>query len=214
MANNRKQGQRQRKSQSQKQRQSQRQRQSKSQRGGEERPEEKPQLGGDEKPQEQQPQRGGEGENANMKISDQTMNQAKQIAEGLLQNLANGQKGGNAGAQVAAAADSVGAESTGQNGGEFSAYETTKGLQGAPISGGSRSQRQRQRQRAGSKSLQNKSQKQRGGMMPGVMTAFETALVPLGLYLSQKALQSRSGRGKSSSDKSFSSRFSRRRGRK
>lgn len=204
MANNRKQGQRQRKSQSQKQRQSQRQRQSKSQRGGEE-------------PQPQDlsaPQRGGEGENANMKISDQTMNQAKQIAEGLLQNLANGQKGGNAGAQVAAAAESVGAESTGQNGGEFSAYETTKGLQGAPISGGSRSQRQRQRQRAGSKSLQNKSQKQRGGMMPGVMTAFETALVPLGLYLSQKALQSRSGRGKSSSDKSFSSRFSRRRGRK
>jgi hypothetical protein len=139
------------------------------------------------------------------------MNQAKQIAEGLLQNLANGQKGGNAGAQAAAAA----AKSTGQTGGEFSAYETTKGLQGAPISGGSRSQRQRQRQRAGSKSLQNKSQKQRGGMMPGVMTAFETALVPLGLYLSQKALQSRSGRGKSSSSKSFnSSRFSRRRGRK
>lgn len=202
MANNRKQGQRQRKSQSQKQRQSQRQRQSKSQRGGEEKPEE-------QKAAEQQPQHGGEGENANMKISEQTMNQAKQIAEGLLQNLANGQKGGNAGAQVAAAA-----ESTGQNGGEFSAYETTKGLQGAPISGGSRSQRQRQRQRAGSKSLQNKSQKQRGGMMPGVMTAFETALVPLGLYLSQKALQSRSGRGKSSSDKSFSSRFSRRRGRK
>ena len=210
MANTRKQGQRQRKSQSQKQRQSQRQRQSKSQRGGEEKPElPKPQHGGEEKPEQQEPQRGGEGENANMKISEQTMNQAKQIAEGLLQNLANGQKGGNAGAQVAAAA-----ESTGQNGGEFSAYETTKGLQGAPISGGSRSQRQRQRQRAGSKSLQNKSQKQRGGMMPGVMTAFETALVPLGLYLSQKALQSRSGRGKSSSDKSFSSRFSRRRGRK
>ena len=128
------------------------------------------------------------------------MNQAKQIAQGLLQNLANGQKGGNAGAQA---------------GGEFTAYESAKGLQGASISGGSRSQRQRQRQRAGSKSLQNKSQKQRGGMMPGVVTAFETALVPLGLYLSQKALQSRSGRGKSSSsDRSFSSRFSRRRDRK
>lgn len=204
MANNRKQGQRQRKSQSQSRSQSrsQRQRQSKSQRGGNTlTPAEVdtpvaapvPSVGGPV-------QTGGEGENGNVQISDQTMNQAKQIAQGLLQNLANGQKGGNAGAQA---------------GGEFTAYESAKGLQGASISGGSRSQRQRQRQRAGSKSLQNKSQKQRGGMMPGVVTAFETALVPLGLYLSQKALQSRSGRGKSSSsDRSFSSRFSRRRDRK
>lgn len=202
MANNRKQGQRQRKSQSQ----SQRQRQSKSQRGGGDplTPAEVPQSAGSPgsapAPAPAVPQTGGEVANGNTKISVQTMNQAKQIAEGLLQNLANGQKGGNAGAQ---------------GGGEFAAYESEKGLQGAAISGGSRSQRQRQRQRAGSKSLRNRSQKQRGGMMPGVMTAFETALVPLGLYLSQKALQSRSGRGKSSSsDRSFSSRFSRRRDRK
>lgn len=201
MANNRKQGQRQRKSQSQSRSQSrsQRQRQSKSQRGGNPlTPAEV--VGTPVAAPAPMPQHGGEGENGNVQISDQTMNRAKQIAQGLLQNLANGQKGGNAGAQA---------------GGEFSAYESTKGLQGASISGGSRSQRQRQRQRAGSKSLQNKSQKQRGGMMPGVVTAFETALVPLGLYLSQKALQSRSGRGKSSSsDRSFSSRFSRRRDRK
>jgi hypothetical protein len=196
MANNRKQGQRNRKSRSRKM----------SQRGGGDplTPAEVPQSAGSPGSAPAAaaapavPQTGGEVANGNMQISEQTMNQAKQIAEGLLQNLANGQKGGNAGAQ---------------GGGEFAAYESEKGLQGAAISGGSRSQRQRQR--AGSKSLRNRSQKQRGGMMPGVMTAFETALVPLGLYLSQKALQSRSGRGKSSSsDRSFRTRFSRRRDRK
>ena len=198
MANNRKQGQRNRKSRSRKM----------SQRGGGEplTPAEVPQSAGSPGSAPAAaaaaapavPQTGGEVANGNMQISEQTMNQAKQIAEGLLQNLANGQKGGNAGAQ---------------GGGEFAAYESEKGLQGAAISGGSRSQRQRQR--AGSKSIRNRSQKQRGGMMPGVMTAFETALVPLGLYLSQKALQSRSGRGKSSSsDRSFRTRFSRRRDRK
>ena len=200
MANNRKQGQRNRKSQSRSRKMSQR--------GGGDplTPAEVPQSAGSPgsapapAPTPAVPQTGGEVANGNIQISEQTMNQAKQIAEGLLQNLANGQKGGNAGAQ---------------GGGEFAAYESEKGLQGAAISGGSRSQRQRQRQRAGSKSLQNKSQKQRGGMMPGVVTAFETALVPLGLYLSQKALQSRSGRGKSSSsDRSFRTRFSRRRDRK
>lgn len=198
MANNRKQGQRNRKSQSRSRKMSQR--------GGGDplTPAEVPQSAGSPgsapapAPTPAVPQTGGEVANGNIQISEQTMNQAKQIAEGLLQNLANGQKGGNAGAQ---------------GGGEFAAYESEKGLQGAAISGGSRSQRQRQR--AGSKSLRNRSQKQRGGMMPGVMTAFETALVPLGLYLSQKALQSRSGRGKSSSsDRSFRTRFSRRRDRK
>lgn len=41
---------------------------------------------------------------------------------------------------------------------------------------------------------QNQNQKQQGGMLPGLMAAVETALVPLGLYVGQKALQSRSGR--------------------
>ena len=40
----------------------------------------------------------------------------------------------------------------------------------------------------------NQEANQNGGMIPGVMAAVETALVPLGLYLGQKALQSRSGR--------------------
>ena len=115
-------------------------------------------------------------------ISPETMAQAKSIAEGLLQNLGNSQKGG----------------------GEVSAYEAEKGLHGSALSGGARS-RSRASRRGGSKS----SRRQRGGMMPGVMSAVETALVPLGLYLGQKALQSRSGKGKGSF-KSFSNRFSRR----
>lgn len=118
----------------------------------------------------------------NIKISAETMAQAKSIAEGLLQNLGNSQKGG----------------------GEVSAYEAEKGLHGSALSGGARS-RSRASRRGGSKS----SRRQRGGMMPGVMSAVETALVPLGLYLGQKALQSRSGKGKGSF-KSFSNRFSRR----
>jgi hypothetical protein len=123
-----------------------------------------------------------------LEISPETMAQAKTIAEGLLQNLGNSQKGG----------------------GEVSAYEAEKGLHGSALSGGARS-RSRASRRGGSKS----SRRQRGGMMPGVMTAVETALVPLGLYLGQKALQSRSSKGKASY-KSFSNRFSRRsnRGRK
>jgi hypothetical protein len=134
-------------------------------------------------------QHGGEGAvgladpaNGNIKISAETMAQAKSIAEGLLQNLGNSQKGG----------------------GEVSAYEAEKGLHGSALSGGARS-RSRASRRGGSKS----SRRQRGGMMPGVMSAVETALVPLGLYLGQKALQSRSGKGKGSF-KSFSNRFSRR----
>ena len=153
---------------------------------------------------QRQPQRGGEAEYAsahsklplqhggegpvgltdpasgNIKISAETMAQAKSIAEGLLQNLGNSQKGG----------------------GEVSAYEAEKGLHGSALSGGARS-RSRGSRRGGSKS----SRRQRGGMMPGVMSAVETALVPLGLYLGQKALQSRSGKGKGSF-KSFSNRFS------
>jgi hypothetical protein len=129
---------------------------------------------------QRQQQHGG-----NLEVSAETMAQAKSIAEGLLQNLANSQKGG----------------------GEVSAYESENGLHGSPLSqqsGGIRS-RSRASRRGGSKS----SRRQRGGMMPGVMSAVETALVPLGLYLGQKALQSRSGKGKGSY-KSFRNKFSRR----
>ena len=49
--------------------------------------------------------------------------------------------------------------------------------------------------------------------MPGVVAAVETALVPLGLYLGQKALQSNSGRVSSKRPKSRYSRGSRRRNR-
>jgi hypothetical protein len=50
-------------------------------------------------------------------------------------------------------------------------------------------------------------------MVPGLMTAVETALVPLGLYLGQKALQSRRS-GSRSLGKSFNFRRSSRRSRR
>lgn len=152
------------------------------------------------------------------KISPEMMNQAKNIAENLLQNL--GQKGGG-GSPVAL----TGSELTGgmaapvaapvaalvaapvaapvlASGGDVQGFQSLSGLQGSPLVGGSRSRLRRYGQR--------QSAKQRGGMMPGVMTAVETALVPLGLYLSQKALQSRRNRPVNS----FRKRSSRRRNRK
>jgi hypothetical protein len=50
------------------------------------------------------------------------------------------------------------------------------------------------RRRSGRKS---QSSSQDGGMLPGLMTAVDTAVVPLGLYLTQKALQSRRASGRS-----------------
>jgi len=144
------------------------------------------------------------------KISPEIMNQAKNIAENLLQNL--GQKGGG-GSPVAL----TGSELTGgmaapvaapvvppvlASGGDVQGFQSLSGLQGSPLVGGSRSRLRRYGQR--------QSAKQRGGMMPGVMSAVETALVPLGLYLSQKALQSRRNRPFTS----FRKRSSRRRNRK
>lgn len=152
------------------------------------------------------------------KISPEMMNQAKNIAENLLQNL--GQKGGG-GSPVAL----TGSELTGgmaapvvppvatpvatpvaipvlASGGDVQGFQSLSGLQGSPLVGGSRSRLRRYGQR--------QSAKQRGGMMPGVMSAVETALVPLGLYLGQKALQSRRNRPFTS----FRKRSSRRRNRK
>jgi hypothetical protein len=148
------------------------------------------------------------------KISPEMMNQAKNIAENLLQNL--GQKGGG-GSPVAL----TGSELTGgmaapvvppvatpvaipvlASGGDVQGFQSLSGLQGSPLVGGSRSRLRRYGQR--------QSAKQRGGMIPGVMSTVETALVPLGLYLGQKALQSRRNRPFTS----FRKRSSRRRNRK
>jgi hypothetical protein len=57
------------------------------------------------------------------------------------------------------------------------------------------------------------SKSQKGGMIPGLMTAVETALVPLGLYLGQKALQSRKS-GNRSLGRSFDFRRASRRTRR
>jgi hypothetical protein len=151
----------------------------------------------------------------NGQISNEIMNQAKNIAENMLQNL--GQKGGG-GSPVALAgseltggmAAATGAATGAAPGvspvvgsvGEVQGFQSLSGLQGSPLVGGSRSRLRRYGQR--------QSAKQRGGMMPGVMTAVETALVPLGLYLGQKALQSRRNRPFTS----FRKRSSRRRNRK
>jgi len=139
----------------------------------------------------------------NGQISNEIMNQAKNIAENMLQNL--GQKGGG-GSPVALAGSELTGGMAAAPGvpqvGEVQGFQGLSGLQGSPLVGGSRSRLRRYGQKH--------SAKQRGGMMPGVMTAVETALVPLGLYLGQKALQSRRNRPFTS----FRKRSSRRRNRK
>jgi hypothetical protein len=139
----------------------------------------------------------------NGQISNEIMNQAKNIAENMLQNL--GQKGGGGSPVALAGSELTGgmAAATGAAPvGEVQGFQGLSGLQGSPLVGGSRSRLRRYGQKH--------SAKQRGGMMPGVMTAVETALVPLGLYLGQKALQSRRNRPFTS----FRKRSSRRRNRK
>ena len=84
--------------------------------------------------------------------------------------------------------------------------ETFSSLKGSPLTGG------KKRRQKGS-GRQSQSQSQKGGMVPGLMTAVETALVPLGLYLGQKALQSRRS-GNSSLGRSFDFRRASRRTRR
>jgi len=134
----------------------------------------------------------------------------------------NGQKGGSAGTggtEAAAATTQTATQATGlqnaivggavagANAGAIAAAEGYSSLKGTPLVGGRRRSKYR-----GSRKSHN--QNQTGGMVPGLMTAVETALVPLGLYLGQKALQSRRS-GNRSLGKSFnfrrSSRGSRRR---
>lgn len=139
----------------------------------------------------------------NGQISNEIMNQAKNIAENMLQNL--GQKGGGGSPVALAGSELTGGMAAAPGAapvGEVQGFQGLSGLQGSPLVGGSRSRLRRYGQKH--------SAKQRGGMMPGVMTAVETALVPLGLYLGQKALQSRRNRPFTS----FRKRSSRRRNRK
>lgn len=76
-----------------------------------------------------------------------------------------------------------------------------------------RGRKGRQNQSQSQNHSQSQSHSQKGGMVPGLMTAVETALVPLGLYLTQKTLQSRKS-GSRSLGKSFNFRRSSRRSRR
>lgn len=107
------------------------------------------------------------------------------------------------------------AMTAGAVGGAVAAAEGYSSLNGSPLTGGRR-RRGRGRRGGSSSSSSQRNETQNGGMIPGLMTAVETALVPLGLYLGQKALQSRRS-GNRSLGKSFNprrSRSTRRRNRK
>jgi hypothetical protein len=85
--------------------------------------------------------------------------------------------------------------------GAVAGAEAYSSLKGTPLVGGKK-RRGRGRGCASKGQSQSQSQSQKGGMVPGLLTAVETALVPLGLYLGQKALQSRR-----SGDRSFRKSF-------
>lgn len=99
----------------------------------------------------------------------------------------------SASAPAVAQAAITGGAIAGANAGAVAATEALSSLGGSPIMDGGRRKRRGKGKRGGSSSSssQNDPQSQKGGMVPGLMTAVETALVPLGLYLGQKALQSR-----------------------
>jgi hypothetical protein len=109
------------------------------------------------------------------------------------------QTGGSAGGEMTAPAVAqaaiTGGAIAGANAGAVAATDALSSLGGSPIMDGGRRKRRGKGKRGGSSSSssssQNDRQSQKGGMVPGLMTAVETALVPLGLYLGQKALQSR-----------------------
>lgn len=184
-----------------------------------------------------------EGQNQVPQISQATLEQAGKIAQTFLNNMAqnNGQKGGSAGADgtssaqpAATTAQAEGLQNAmmegavaGANAGAVAAAEGYSSLNGSPLVGGRGSKRYRRgskRRGRGRKSQsqsnsqsqsqsQSHSHSQKGGMVPGLMTAVETALVPLGLYLGQKALQSRRS-GSRSLGNSFDFRRSSRRSRR
>jgi len=142
-------------------------------------------------------QRGGSnGDPQAPQISQETLQQAGKIAQQFLNNAmgskAPAQVGGNAGQGSTEPVATEGLKTAmvegavaGANAGAIAAAEGYSSLKGAPLVGG-----KGRKGRQNSKN-QNQNQNQKGGMVPGLMTAVETALVPLGLYLGQKALQSR-----------------------
>lgn len=152
-------------------------------------------------------------------ISQETLQQAGKMAQQLLNNAMSpqggnsGQVGGSSGGALpdgaagAAAPGAAGAAdptpglqaamTAGAVGGAVAGAEAYSSLHGSPIMGGGR---RRRRSGRGSKTTTREEKNgQQGGMVPGLMTAVETALVPLGLYIGQKALQSRRSSGRSSS---------------
>ena len=181
-------------------------------------------------------QSGGSGESqaqpAVPQISQATLQQAGKMAQDLLTRAmsqgsnSSAQSGGSAqvaapsGAAAPAALDATSgaaaapvaspgiqaAMTAGAVGGAVAGAEAYSSLHGSPIMGGGR-------RRGRGKQSKSSSQPQKGGMIPGLMTAVETALVPLGLYLGQKALQSRRS-GSRSLGKSFSFRRGSRRTRR
>ena len=151
-------------------------------------------------------------------ITPQALQEAGKIAQGILNNMAtqnkNPQVGGGStlqGTDIAATdAGLKGAMAGGAVAGAVAAAEGYSSLKGSPLVGG---RRKRGSKRGGQSQSQSQSQSQKGGMVPGLLSAVETALVPLGLYLGQKALQSRKS-GSRSLGKSFNFRRDSRRTRR
>ncbi len=157
-----------------------------------------------------------------VEISQATLNQAGQIAQQFLEKAMAGnagQKGGSASGAGGEAANATAATEglktaimegavAGAEAGAVAAAEGYSSLKGAPLMGGRRSKGRRHGRRGRKSQHQNHGdllpdQNQKGGMVPGLMTAVETALVPLGLYLGQKALQSRRSGNRSSLGNTF-----------
>ena len=170
-----------------------------------------------------QNQSGGAGEQSQQQtheISQATLNQAAEIAQKVMGSMmqSNGVKqvGGSghvaADAPPAVAPGLQTAMAGGAVAGAVAGAETFSSLKGSPIMGGGRRGRRGRGRKSQSQSSQSQSQK--GGMVPGLLTAVETALVPLGLYLGQKALQSRGRSGSRSLGKSFDFRRASRRTRR
>ena len=175
-------------------------------------------------------QQGGDATAGVPQISEATLKQAGEIAQKLLgQSMQQGnnapQTGGSAGGQAQPSSIKqamVGGAVAGAVAGASmaaEAAETKSGLNMSPLVGGKRRKvksgkgkgRSARRQSQSQSQSESENQNQTGGMVPGLMAAVETALVPLGLYLGQKALQSR--RSGKSFGRSFNFRRFSRRGR-
>jgi hypothetical protein len=158
------------------------------------------------------------GSNEPIKIDDATLKQAGDIAQRILNKAVAPQGGGGSaalqGSELSAASSgtaSVGLKNAmvgGALAGAVVGAESYSSLKGSAIVGG-----KKRRGRKYQSQSQSQSQSQKGGMIPGLLSAVETALVPLGLYMGQKALQSRRP-GSRSLGKSFNFRRASRRTRR